>query len=223
MWLRIFAREQQHPRNFGFALRILYVVLFKVSGCVSIPAILCIYCVCYTTLSLSCSSRLPSTFPSSRFPRLRPHGSHSPFFKVCTNVHRISTDVNDWNAECRNTKVRDANQTVCCMCVYVFGVRSVKIRHSCNFPVVSCTINQADAWLRQEDGFCVVYLFCFAFLPCLTAPHLSHLTSFHFSHHLAFALAFFSRSFSLTLSRCLHRVQDVVRNIILKRNQTKRN
>lgn len=140
---------------------------------------------------------------------------------MCTNVHRISTDVNDWNAECRNTKVRcEPSSVLCLLCV--FGVRSVKIRHSCNFPVVSCTINQADAWLRQEDGFCVVYLFCFAFLPCLSAPHLSpHLVS---SRIILLALwRFFFRSFSLTLSRCLRRVQDVVRNIILKRNQTKRN
>lgn len=149
--------------------------------------------------------------------------------KVCTNVRRIFTDVNDWNAVIPKC---DANRTsVWAMilewervraseCVYVFGVRNVKIRHSCNFPVVSCTINQADAWLRQEDGFCVVFiLFCFLAVP-YCAIHLSpHLTT-RFCCGVFFFSSFRSRPPSAPF---IDRVQDVERNIILKRNETKRN
>lgn len=88
---------------------------------------------------------------------------------LCTNVSPYflcSTDVNAGNT------MRGSDMRVR-VSVFVY-VRSVKIRHSCNFPVVSWAINQADAWLRQEDGFCVVFiLFC---LSCrsLASPHLTH-------------------------------------------------
>lgn len=64
-----------------------------------------------------------------------------------------------------------SSNTVIALWIVCFRMRRVKIRHSCNFPVVSCAINQADAWLRWEDGFCVVFI-CFTFLPRSSSPHL---------------------------------------------------
>lgn len=120
--------------------------------------------------------------------------------------HRIflcSADVNAGNT------MRGSDMRVR-VSVFVY-VRSVKIRHSCNFPVVSRAINQADAWLRQEDGFCVVFiLFC---LSCrsLASPHLTH--------SLTQPLSGFSFFASLAITSSISKFIEckmLKRNVILK-------
>lgn len=132
---------------------------------------------------------------------------------LCTNVSPYflcSTDVNAGNT------MRGSDMRVR-VSVFVY-VRSVKIRHSCNFPVVSRAINQADAWLRQEDGFCVVFiLFC---LSCrsLASPHLTHSLTQPLS---GFSFFCFSRHNLLHLE--VYRMQDVETQCNIKSETKLRN
>lgn len=156
--------------------------------------------------------------------RLSSPFSHSPFpfyvptvlvrrFSKCAQMFTVFPQM--WTTEMPNAVIPKwvANRAVCALCKNTpFLQFSCRILHHKS----SWCMASARRWI-----LCGIFiLFCFLAMPCC-APSLSPL-----SHHLAFRSGVFFSFFSfspLPAPVAFIRLQDVVRNIILKRNQTKRN